>query len=150
MSMVCNSTVLILMRKIRQVHYALMLLAFGAWGVAESFVVALIAGVLGLPKGGTEAVLMLLVLPVLVFLGQMSIIMAVKFDKAGPVAMLRSCDVVFSFVWQYVFLSVEPDVFSLIGAILVVSCVLVIGIRKWISTLSTEDSRRQKLAFVLK
>ena len=148
--MVCNSTVLILMRKIRQVHYAVMLVAFGTWGFGESFIVALTAGVLELPRGHTDSVLMFLVLPPLVFLGQMSIILAVKFDTAGPVAMLRSCDVIFSFVWQYIFLNVQPDACSSVGAVLVVSCVLVIGIRKWISALSAEDSRRKRLSFLLK
>ncbi|CAG7816341.1 unnamed protein product, partial [Allacma fusca] len=149
MSMLCNSTVIILMRKIRQVHWALMLLTFGSWGVAESLVVALGFGVLQLPQGTWDSFLTLVVLPVLVFCGQISIILAVKFENAGPVSLIRTCDVIFSFIWQFIFLSVLPDVYSLVGAIIVVCGVVITAFRKWLSTLPEDNHMRGMFRILL-
>lgn len=38
-----------------------------------------------------------------------SIFLALKMENAGLVALVRSCDVIFAFLLQYIFLGVEPD-----------------------------------------
>lgn len=35
--------------------------------------------------------------------------LALKNEDAGPVSLIRSCDVIFAFLFQYIFLSVIPD-----------------------------------------
>lgn len=35
--------------------------------------------------------------------------LALKNEDAGPVSLIRSCDVIFAFIFQYIFLGVIPD-----------------------------------------
>ena len=46
---------------------------------------------------------------ILSFLG--CITLALQYEEAGPIALCRTCDVIFSFVWQFAFLGIVPDLF---------------------------------------
>ncbi|ODM97265.1 Solute carrier family 35 member G1 [Orchesella cincta] len=150
-SLFCSALIVIITRKIREVHFTVMTLVFGIIGVVQA---GLLIHFLGsytttLP---TELFDSLLIAGVggLSFLGQMSIVLALKFENAGPVALIRSCDVLFGFLFQYIFLDVAPDVFSAAGAVIVLLGVLSTGFRKWLNTLPEEDKRRKTWGFVLK
>ena len=54
------------------------------------------------------------------------------------------------FLKQMIFLNEVPGWMSLLGAVLVVSSVLLTGIRKWVDGLPAEDSRRQRFSFLRK
>jgi hypothetical protein len=45
------------------------------------------------------------------FAGQIAIILALKFEQAGPVCLIRSLDVVFGYILQFIFLDVIPDAY---------------------------------------
>ncbi|CAG7786816.1 unnamed protein product [Allacma fusca] len=148
-AMLINAFMFIVMRKLRQVHFTLMLVSFGLWGLAESLIIGGSMGVLQLPSNLQELLLTFGVMPATVFMGQISLVLALKFENAGPVSLLRTCDVVLSFLWQYIFLNVIPDGCSLVGAVIVILGVVVTALRKWVSTLGPEDSHRKKLSFFL-
>ena len=57
---------------------------------------------------------------------------------------------VFAFIWQFIFLSKYPDIFSFTGGAIIVIGVAVLTMRKWLSTLAEEDERRTKFQFLLR
>ncbi|CAG7704034.1 unnamed protein product [Allacma fusca] len=126
-----------------------MLLTSGLWGVLESSIFAQAFGVLEIPKGSYDLVLALAALPVVSFLAQLLIILALKFENAGTVSLMRTCDVIFAFTWQMIFLNVFPDDYSLIGAAIVIVGVIVITLRSMLSSLPPEDPRRRRFRFLL-
>ncbi|CAL8122538.1 unnamed protein product [Orchesella dallaii] len=148
-SLFCSALIVIITRKIREVHFTVMTLVFGVIGVAQAGLLIYFLGHFNMPNELFDS---LLVAGVggLSFLGQMAIVLALKFENAGPVALIRSCDVLFGFLFQYVFLDVAPDIFSGAGAVIVLLGVLSTGFRKWLNTLPEEDKRRNTWSFVLK
>ncbi|CAG7824004.1 unnamed protein product, partial [Allacma fusca] len=131
------------------VHYSLTTFFFGAWGTFENLIVALALGIFSLPHGNKHWWLGG-ALAVLTFFGQISIILALKYEKAGPVTLIKTVDVLFGFLWQMLFFQLVPDLFSIVGASIVVCGVVVIGVRKWIGTLPEDDIIRIKFGFMLK
>lgn len=89
-----------------------MLLIFGVVGILQAVIMThtLGHGYVDIPSNFTELMLTLGV-AAFSFLGQLGVILAVKFEKAGPVALLRSNDVIFSFLLQFWFLGVVPDMY---------------------------------------
>ena len=147
--MLGNASSYIFMRELRDVHFALLNMTFTFWGVSEALGASLITGVLKLPEGLHDSIVIYVVLPMLVFLGQFTLTLALKFENAGPVALVRTTDVLFSFCWQFIFLGVIPDIFSATGAAIVVLGVLITGVRKLISELPADDVKRKRLRFLL-
>lgn len=80
------------LRYIRKVHYSITTLMFGLWGSIENIVLALAFDVLKVPVGAKEWSL-IAGLAILTFVGQCAIILAMKAEQAGPVALVRTCDV---------------------------------------------------------
>jgi drug/metabolite transporter (DMT)-like permease len=87
-----------------------MTLVFGVIGVLQAAILSQTMGNFTLPAGLYDS-LLLSGLALLSFIGQMTIILALKFEQAGPVALVRSCDVIFGFVLQFIFLGVVPDAY---------------------------------------
>ena len=67
-------------------------------------------GVLELPRTGLDWILAVS-LAVLAFAGQSFFTQALKYEEAGPVSLIRTSEVIFTFIWQAIFLSVAPDIF---------------------------------------
>jgi drug/metabolite transporter (DMT)-like permease len=65
------------------------------------------------------------------FGGQILLTLALQREQAGPVSIARSADIVFAFIWQVLFFHVVPNRYSIAGAILVTSSVMLTGLRKW-------------------
>lgn len=111
-SLFCSSTMVIITRKIRHVHLSVMMMSFGLLGIIQSLAIIFIFGEgrIIVPDNVEEALLTAGV-ALFSFLGQTSYILGIKLEKAGPVAVVKSCDVIFSFLLQFVFLGVAPDLF---------------------------------------
>ncbi|XP_037035856.1 solute carrier family 35 member G1-like [Bradysia coprophila] len=138
-AMLCLSTKFAVTRKIKETHYLLMTLFLGGCGFLISFPLFLafedISSIV--PKRWEDYVLVGGLLSA--FFSIACINLALKNEDAGPVALIRSCDVIFAFLFQYIFLSVVPDTLSGIGAAIVVSGVFLTGLRKWMMTRSAKD-----------
>jgi len=65
------------------------------------------------------------------YIGQIFFNAGVQLEKAGPASMIRNLDVAFSFIWQVAVLHDQPKVWSVLGALIISSCVAVMGVRKW-------------------
>jgi drug/metabolite transporter (DMT)-like permease len=96
------------LRWLRPVHYAVVTFFYGFYSVIECLIFALIAGTYELPQTG-EHWLLAIALGVIAFFGQSMFTIALKFEDAGPVALIRTSEVIFTFIWQIIFLSEIPD-----------------------------------------
>ena len=82
--------------------------------------------------------------------GQILLTLSLQMENAGPVAIARSSDIVFAFIWQIVFFKDVPNVFSLLGALLVTSSVIMTALRKWVLTLPENTPLRIRLNILTK
>lgn len=88
---------------------------------------------------------LVLALAILSFLGQILLTLALQLEQAGPVALARSSDIFFAFIWQMIFFKEAPNRYSLIGATLVITSVVLTALRKWLLTLPSDSQLRQRL-----
>ena len=91
-------------------HHALVNLCFSTWGFIECFVIANYLQVLQIPNSVTEVIL-IFTTALLAFFAQTCITLALKYDQAGPVSLIRTSEILFAFLWQLIFLGVSPDLF---------------------------------------
>ena len=73
--------------------------SFGAFAILQTFLTTWAMNELCLPACGHDRYLMVL-LAIFSFAGQILLTMALQHEQAGPVAIARSADVVFAFIWQ--------------------------------------------------
>ncbi len=60
---------------------------------------------------GTKEILLMSALGLLALVGSSCIVFALKFEEAGTVSVVRMADVLYSFLFQFIFLNVVPDVY---------------------------------------
>ena len=148
--MLTYASMMIMLRQIRKVHWLLILLTTGIFGVFENGAVAAGMGVLNLPDGLRDCLLTYVALPISVFTGQITIMLALKFEEAAPVALVSTSGVVFSFLLQFAFFGIEPDIFSVVGGTIVILGVIITTSRKWVEGLPPEDERKRRLTCLLR
>ena len=83
------------------IHYSVIMSTFGAFAVVQTLLSTWALGELCLPACGYDRYLMIL-LAVFSFAGQILLTMALQREQAGPVAIARSADVIFAFIWQVI------------------------------------------------
>src|SRR5690348_11116567 len=105
--MICASIVFLLLRSLRKIHVGVITGFFGLIGVVQSAVLCLIIQRFDIPESAWEWFLILSV-ATLSFLGQTFITCSLKYEQAGAISLVRSFDVIFAFIWQYLFLDVHP------------------------------------------
>ncbi|CAL8110017.1 unnamed protein product [Orchesella dallaii] len=137
------------LRWLKPVHYALVTFFYGLISVIECGICAVAIGVFQFPQT-LEHWLLAFGLGALAFAGQSLFTLALKFEDAGPIALIRTCEVIFTFLWQIIFLGQLPDAFSIIGALLILLCVLVTTFRKLVMELPDESPMKTRLQFLLK
>lgn len=117
---------------------------FGSFALVYTILVSyFVFGQLCLPCGSDR--LLVLALAVFSFLGQILLTLALQMEQAGPVALARSSDIFFAFVWQMIFFNETPTLYSLIGAALVILSVVLTALRKWLLAQPSDSHWRQRL-----
>lgn len=139
----------VLLRALKGIHFSVIMTNFGSFACVQCLLVTYLIGGLCLPPCGSDRYL-IVALAIFSFLGQILLTVALQIEQAGPVAIARSSDIVFAFVWQVMFFNEIPNKFSVGGAILVMSSVVLIGLRKWILSLPQEASIKHNFGFLLK
>ncbi|CAG9861602.1 unnamed protein product [Phyllotreta striolata] len=139
----------VLLRALKGIHFAVVMTNFGSFAFVQCLLVTVLLGALCLPPCGLDRYL-IVALAVFSFLGQILLTLALQMEQAGPVAIARSSDIVFAFVWQVMFFNEVPNMFSVGGAVLVLSSVLLIALRKWVLALPYDADLRRKLHFLTK
>lgn len=134
----------VLLRALKGLHFSVIMTNFGSFALVYTFIISWFLGSLCMPSCGTDR-LLVVALAIFSFLGQILLTLSLQLEQAGPVAIARSADIVFAFIWQILFFKEVPNRYSVFGALLVVSSVVLTGLRKWVITLSRDSVLRKKL-----
>lgn len=138
----------VLLRALKGLHFSVIMTNFGGFALVYTLLVSyFIFGQLCLPSCGHDR-LLVLALAVFSFMGQILLTLSLQMEQAGPVALARSSDIVFAFIWQIIFFNETPNSYSIIGAGLVIFSVLLTVMRKWLLGLPLDSRIRQKMYFL--
>lgn len=113
----------VLLRALKGLHFSVIMTNFGGFALVYTIIVTWSLGALCWPHCGTDRHLVI-ALAIFSFLGQILLTISLQLEQAGPVAIARSADIVFAFVWQVMFFKEVPNGYSVVGALLVVSSVV--------------------------
>lgn len=175
--MVLATIIILCLRFLQNVHHGVLNTFLYTWAFVSTFPVAAAMGSLEIPDNPWDIVGMLGV-GVLWALGNTFLVLALQHEEAGVVALIRTSEVIFTFFWQMVILKVYPDLIrylcmqfpmqtfhtikliinfsclllnycSLFGAVLVLTGVIVVTLRKWVAALNKDNPLKKRLAFLL-
>lgn len=125
---------IVVLRKIgKSVHYYLSVWYYAVIGLIECIITVSVLGEWKIPSCGRDR-WMLMLIAVLGIAGQSFLTKALQIEKAGPVALMRTVDVVLAFIFQFIFFNRAPTWWSLGGALCVVASTSGIALRKWFSS----------------
>lgn len=134
----------VLLRALKGLHFSVIMTNFGSFALVQTLLVTWGLGVICMPRCGFDRLLVVL-LALFSFGGQILLTLALQMEQAGPVAIARSADIVFAFIWQVLFFHEVPNQYSIGGAILVISSVVLTGFRKWALALPESSPMRRTL-----
>lgn len=126
-------TMVVLRKMGKSVHYYLSVWYYAVIGLIESVITVSVLGEWKAPSCGRDRWIMILI-AVLGIAGQSFLTKALQIEKAGPVALMRTVDVVLAFTFQFIFFNREPTLWSLGGALCVVLSTSGVALRKWCSS----------------
>ncbi|CAN7986286.1 unnamed protein product [Ixodes hexagonus] len=147
-STVFGASVYIVVRKIKGVHHSVIMFNFGWVAILETSAITFAVAKVDPPQCGLDRWLLVL-LAVFSFAGQILLTRALQLEQAGPVSVVRAAaDIVFVFIWQVIFFGEVPDRYTMSGALLVTTCVLLTGLRKWVLSLPASSVARTRLGWL--
>ncbi|XP_040848375.1 solute carrier family 35 member G1 isoform X1 [Ochotona curzoniae] len=131
-SAVFAAMTLVILRKMgKSVDYFLSIWYYVIIGLTESVIVLFVIGGWSLPPCGIDR-LFLILIGLFGLGGQIFLTKAVQIEKAGHVAIMRTMDVVFAFIFQIIFFNDMPSWWTVGGAFCVVASSIGAATRKWI------------------
>ncbi|XP_035001336.1 solute carrier family 35 member G1 [Hippoglossus stenolepis] len=125
-------TFVILRKMGKSVHYYLSVWYYAVIGLIECLIAVSVLGEWKYPYCGRDRWLLMLI-AVLGIAGQTFLTKALQIEKAGPVSLMRTVDVVLAFIFQFIFFNRAPTLWSLGGALCVVASTSGIAVKKWYS-----------------
>ncbi|XP_064780292.1 solute carrier family 35 member G1-like isoform X3 [Oncorhynchus masou masou] len=125
-------TFVILRKMGKSVHYNLSVWYYAVIGFIECVITLFILGEWTIPFCGRDRWILMLI-AILGIAGQTFLTKALQIEKAGPVALMRTVDVVLAFIFQFIFFNRKPTMWSLGGACCVVVSTCGVALRKWYS-----------------
>jgi len=144
-SIVFASSVYIIIRKAKEVHHSVIMFNFGWVAIVEMSLITALIGGYSLPANWFEW-LLIVALMCFSFFGQLLLTRSLQLENAGAVAIVRSAaDILLAFVWQIWFFGDMPDIWSISGAFLVTTCLVLTSLRKgFLSTIEKPTNRLLK------
>ncbi|KAG8235407.1 hypothetical protein J437_LFUL018626 [Ladona fulva] len=137
----------VLLRALKGLHFSVIMSNFGAFALVQTIGTTWLLGELCIPRCGWDR-LLVVALAAFSFGGQILLTVALQIEQAGPVAIARSADIVFAFIWQVAFFREVPNRYSVSGAVLVTSSVVLTGLRKWALALPEGSPLRSTFWFL--
>ncbi|XP_070783664.1 solute carrier family 35 member G1 [Enoplosus armatus] len=123
----------VVLRKIgKSVHYYLSVWYYAVIGFIECVITVSVLGEWKIPFCGRDR-WMLMLIAVLGIAGQTFLTKALQIERAGPVALMRTVDVLLAFIFQFIFFNRAPTMWSLGGALCVVASTSGVALKKWYS-----------------
>jgi drug/metabolite transporter (DMT)-like permease len=89
----------VLLRALKRLHFSVIMANFGSFAIFQTMLVTFVLGELCIPRCGRDR-LLVVALGLFSFGGQILLTVALQIEQAGPVALARTADIVFAFVWQ--------------------------------------------------
>ncbi|CAL8281726.1 unnamed protein product [Merluccius merluccius] len=123
-------TIVVLRKMGKGVHYYLSVWYYAVIGLAECLIVVTVLGEWALPPCGRDRWTLMLI-AVLGIAGQIFLTKALQIEKAGPVSLMRTLDVLLAFIFQFICFGHPPTWWSLGGALCVVAGTSGMVLRKW-------------------
>ncbi|NXF15609.1 S35G1 protein, partial [Rhodinocichla rosea] len=124
------STIVILRKVGKSVHYFLSIWYYAVIGLIGCVIALFVLNEWRLPHCGRDRVFLILI-GLLGLGGQIFLTKALQIEKAGPVSIMKTMDVVFAFILQVLFLNHIPTWWTVGGALCVVASSSGTAIRKW-------------------
>lgn len=148
LSTLFGASAYVTLRALKGLHYSVVMTNFGAFALIYTMIVTWSVDAMCWPYCGSERWLVI-ALGLFSFMGQILLTISLQIEQAGPVAIARSADIVFAFIWQIMFFKEVPNGYSIAGAILVTSSVVLTGLKKWTQSLPRESSVRRRLRYLM-
>lgn len=146
--MLLASVVYVILRSLKDVHYSVFSIFIGTVGVIFGLGMTLGTGKLVPPL--VEDLYFFLGLAALVCCSSIAIVIALQNEEAFVVSLVRSCDVIFSFIWEISLKGKYPDWYSGGGACIVMFCVVVIFFRKYLTHQDPESKLYKRFLLLTK
>uniref|UniRef100_A0A8C3VNH8 Solute carrier family 35 member G1 n=1 Tax=Catagonus wagneri TaxID=51154 RepID=A0A8C3VNH8_9CETA len=122
---------LVLLRKMgKSVDYILSIWYYVVIGLSECVIVLFILGEWSLPRCGLDR-LFLVLIGMFGLGGQVFLTKAIQIEKAGLVALMKTLEVVFAFIFQITFFNKVPSWWTAGGSLCVIASSTGAAIRKW-------------------
>ncbi|NXN93417.1 S35G1 protein, partial [Rhinopomastus cyanomelas] len=130
-SAVSAALTFVIIRKVgKSVHYFLSIWYYAVIGLIGCVIALFVMNEWRLPYCGKDRVFLILI-GLLGLGGQIFLTKALQIEKAGPVSIMKTMDVVFAFILQILFLNHLPTWWTVGGALCVVASSSGTAIRKW-------------------
>ncbi|XP_053167831.1 solute carrier family 35 member G1 isoform X2 [Hemicordylus capensis] len=130
-SAVAAASTIVILRKVgKSVHYFLSIWYYAVIGLIVCIIALFVIDEWSLPHCGIDRFLLVLI-GMLGLGGQIFLTKALQIEKAGPVAIMKTMDVVFAFIFQILFLNHLPTWWTVGGTLCVVASSSGTVIRKW-------------------
>ncbi|KAM4702848.1 solute carrier family 35 member G1 [Rhinophrynus dorsalis] len=123
-------TIVVLRKMGKSVHYLLSIWFYATIGLIECVIALIALGEWRLPSCGLDRWLLVFI-GMLGLGGQIFLVKALQIEKAGPVSVMRTMDVVFAFIFQALFLNHTPTLWTVGGALCIVASTAGTAILKW-------------------
>ncbi|OQR69401.1 solute carrier family 35 member G1-like [Tropilaelaps mercedesae] len=149
-SCIFAASVIILLRKLKETDPYVIMFNFGWIALLlTSTATFVVQRTFIMPKTMVDAGL-LVILAVLSFFGQLTLTFSLRTEEAGPVSVMRATvDIMLVFIWQVAFFREIPDLITIAGVVMVITCVIFTGFRKWALSLPETSNTRRKLGCCL-
>ncbi|XP_072176372.1 solute carrier family 35 member G1-like [Diadema setosum] len=135
LSAFCAATVFVITRKLGgiKVHPLIQIMAFGSAGSVLTAIVTTVMGEWKIPQCGRDRLIVIFI-GISGFLGQILMVLAFQFERASYVAMVRSNNVIFSFLLEFAVFGHVPHWLSVVGTLSILLGSLGVTIKKWIAS----------------
>uniref|UniRef100_UPI00398EF3A0 solute carrier family 35 member G1-like n=1 Tax=Pristiophorus japonicus TaxID=55135 RepID=UPI00398EF3A0 len=130
-SAICAAMTLIVIRKMgKSVNYFLSIWYYSVIGLVLCVIVVSIIQEWSLPHCGVDRAFLILI-AIFGIASQAFITKALQIEKAAPVAVMKTSEVILAFIFQYFFLNLTPTWWSLGGALCVTIGTTGVAFQKW-------------------
>jgi drug/metabolite transporter (DMT)-like permease len=128
---------IVVMRKCKDVHFSVVVFQFSFWSLVISSLILGFFGEIEMPENSVNEWVLVLLVAVFGVSGQILVAIALSHEGAGRVAVTRSLDIVLAYVLQVLIFGEVPDWKSVMGAFMVIICVIGMGLEDIVHRLFT-------------
>jgi len=106
--MLLGAFAVVTLRYLKDVHYSLVTFIYGLVGTISSLVLCFCVNGHFDPPQSLRHWLYAVAIAVLTLIGHTTLTIALKVEEAGPVALVRTSEIIFMFIWQIILLNTMP------------------------------------------